>query len=62
MEWHMWYLVSAVVSLVCVVCVIPVAISRAQTTRQMVINIIGLILTLPPMVLMVAAVMYMASK
>jgi len=62
MEWHMWYLVSAVVSLVCVMCVTPVAISRAQTARQMVVNIVGLILTLPPMILMVAAVMYMASK
>ena len=62
MEWHMWYLVSAIVALVCVVCVTPVAISRAQTARQMVVNIVGLILTLPPMILMVAAVMYMASK
>ena len=62
MEWHMWYLMSAIVSLVCVMCAMPVAISRAQTARQMVVNIVGLILTLPPMVLMVAAVMYMASK
>ena len=58
MEWHVWYLMSGIVSLVCVMCAMPVAISRAQTARQMVVNIVGLILTLPIVGILIATALF----
>ena len=62
MEWPIWYLVSAMVSFVCIIALLPVTIKRSQCWQELTTNIIGLILTLPIMTLMLAAVAYMASK
>ena len=62
MEWHIWYLVSAVCSFVCVICLLPVAVRQARCWRQIAANVIGLVLILPLMTLTLTATVYLVSK